>query len=236
MEGIKEYIRSNQLAPGDVLPSEATLCEQLGYSRSSIREAMRILATLDIVEVRHGYGTYVSQMSLEPLVNGLIFRTVLEAERSFDGLLSLVDAREALDISLGRQLIDAMDEETETELRTLVDSLAQQEGMEAEESFASGDQEFHNLLMSKVTNPLIQELTDVFRRVYAVVAPALGLETGESLKHAVAAHIQILDALKAEDVLAYEEAVRQHYAPLRAMILEQAKERNFLTEEDAGEK
>lgn len=231
MEGIKEYIRSNQLAPGDVLPSEATLCDQLGYSRSSIREAMRILATLDIVEVRHGYGTYVSQMSLEPLVNGLIFRTVLEAERSFDGLLSLVDAREALDISLGRQLIDALDEETEAKLRALAETMTQQR--EGDEPFTARDQEFHNQLMAKVSNPLIQELTEVFRRVHAVVAPELGLDSSENVQHTVNAHLQILDALHEGDVLAYEEAVRQHYAPLRTMILQQAKERGFTKGESA---
>lgn len=233
MEGIKEYIRSNQLAPGDVLPSEATLCEQLGYSRSSIREAMRILSTLDIVEVRHGYGTYVSQMSLEPLVNGLIFRTVLEAERSFDGLISLVDAREALDISLGRQLIDALDAETEAKLRALAEKMSQER--EGDEPFTASDQEFHNQLMAKVSNPLIQELTDVFRRVHTAVAPALGLDSGESVQHTVEAHVQILDALHEGDVLAYEEAVRKHYAPLRAAILKRAEERGFTEGNEATE-
>ncbi|MEJ4098925.1 GntR family transcriptional regulator [Corynebacterium mastitidis] len=225
MEGIKEYIRSNQLAPGDMLPSEATLCEQLGYSRSSVREAMRILSTLDIVEVRHGYGTYVSQMSLEPLVNGLIFRTVLEAERSFDGLIALVDAREALDISLGHQLIDALDEDTEEKLRGLAEKMRAQR--EQGEPFSEQDQEFHNELMSKVSNPLIQELTEAFRRVHTAVAPDLGLNATEHVHHTVESHLQILDALHAGDVMAYEEAVRRHYQPLRLTILEQAKARGF---------
>ncbi|PKF69379.1 GntR family transcriptional regulator [Corynebacterium mastitidis] len=231
MEGIKEYIRSNQLAPGDMLPSEATLCEQLGYSRSSVREAMRILSTLDIVEVRHGYGTYVSQMSLEPLVNGLIFRTVLEAERSFDGLIALVDAREALDISLGHQLIDALDEDTEEKLRGLAEKMRAQR--EQGEPFSEQDQEFHNELMSKVSNPLIQELTEAFRRVHTAVAPDLGLNATEHVQHTVESHLQILDALHAGDVMAYEEAVRQHYRPLRLTILEQAKARGFLDDAPA---
>ena len=190
---------------------------------------MRILATLDIVEVRHGYGTYVSQMSLEPLVNGLIFRTVLEAERSFDGLISLVDAREALDISLGRQLIAALDEQTERKLRVLVDTM--RENNDGDVSFAEQDQEFHNLLMAGVSNPLIQELTEVFRRVHTAVAPALGLDHSHSVQNTADTHVEILDALHDGDVLAYEEAVRKHYQPLRTMIEEQAKARGFSQEE-----
>ena len=67
-EGIKNYILTHRLQAGDLLPSEAVLCEELGCSRSSLREAVRTLSSLDIVEVRHGHGTFVSEMSLAPLL------------------------------------------------------------------------------------------------------------------------------------------------------------------------
>src|SRR5690625_4162533 len=64
---IQDLILAEGLAPGDPMPTEGALCEQLGISRSSVREAMRTLASLDIVEVRHGHGTFVGQLSLSPL-------------------------------------------------------------------------------------------------------------------------------------------------------------------------
>src|SRR5690606_15222188 len=63
---IRELILTRELRTGDPLPTEAELCDALDVSRSSVREAIRSLATLDIVEVRHGHGTFVGKMSLDP--------------------------------------------------------------------------------------------------------------------------------------------------------------------------
>lgn len=64
--GITEYIKRNQLRPGDPLPTEANLCEALNLSRSSVREAVRTLSSLDIVEVRHGHGTLWARYPFPP--------------------------------------------------------------------------------------------------------------------------------------------------------------------------
>ena len=78
VDRIKEYILTNRLAPGDPLPTENELSEQLKVSRSRIREAVKTLSALDIVEVRHGYGTYVGRMSFSAMVESLAFRGMLE--------------------------------------------------------------------------------------------------------------------------------------------------------------
>ncbi len=74
---IKDYILTHGLQPGDSLPTETELCELLGVSRSNVREAIRTLTTLNIVSVRHGHGTFVGEMSLDALVESLVFRGVL---------------------------------------------------------------------------------------------------------------------------------------------------------------
>ncbi|MFE6855413.1 FadR/GntR family transcriptional regulator, partial [Streptomyces sp. NPDC057674] len=61
---IKEMIVSGALRPGDRLPKEADLAAALGLSRNSLREAVKALSLLNILDVRQGDGTYVS--SLEP--------------------------------------------------------------------------------------------------------------------------------------------------------------------------
>ncbi|MGD9998572.1 MAG: FadR/GntR family transcriptional regulator [Ilumatobacteraceae bacterium] len=58
---IERYIRDNQLRAGHRLPPERVFIEQLGISRSSVREALRVLATTGRIEVRHGDGTYVAE-------------------------------------------------------------------------------------------------------------------------------------------------------------------------------
>ena len=78
-DAIKQHIIDSGLGPGDLMPTETELCEALGVSRSSVREAIRTLGSLDIVEVRHGHGTFVGRMSLDPLVNGMVFRLSMRA-------------------------------------------------------------------------------------------------------------------------------------------------------------
>ena len=60
VDELKRYIETNALKPGDKLPPERVFIEQLNVSRSSLREALRILSTIGMVDVRHGDGMYVA--------------------------------------------------------------------------------------------------------------------------------------------------------------------------------
>jgi len=70
---IKEMIMSGQLRPGDKLPKEQDLAEQLGLSRNSLREAVRALSLLNILHVRQGDGTYVSSLEAGLLLEAVTF-------------------------------------------------------------------------------------------------------------------------------------------------------------------
>src|SRR5699024_12640456 len=71
---IKDLILADALRPGDLLPTEGELCARLGVSPSNGREAIRKPTTLDLVDVRHGHGTYAGQMSFDGLVAALVVR------------------------------------------------------------------------------------------------------------------------------------------------------------------
>jgi GntR family transcriptional regulator, transcriptional repressor for pyruvate dehydrogenase complex len=60
VDELRAYIERNELAPGTKLPPERVFLEQLGVSRSSLREAVRVLSTLGLIDVRHGDGMYVA--------------------------------------------------------------------------------------------------------------------------------------------------------------------------------
>lgn len=63
VDELTSYIETNELKPGDKLPPERVFIEQLNVSRSSLREALRILSTIGVVDVRHGDGMYVAAAS-----------------------------------------------------------------------------------------------------------------------------------------------------------------------------
>ena len=120
---IKSFILAKGLRPGDPLPSEADLCEQLGVSRSSVREAMRTLQTLDIVEVKHGRGTFVGEMSLQPLVETLAFRSVISPGDNFRALREVVDVRMSFDLHYAERIVRHFAGSHHVGLHALVDEM-----------------------------------------------------------------------------------------------------------------
>lgn len=210
---IKDYILIHRLKPGDLLPTEAELCTELAVSRSSVREAMRTLAALDIVEVRHGYGTYVGQLSLAPLVEGLVFRGVLGPEDDFAALREVVEVREALDLAMAEQVCAALSGTSNPGLHQVVDTM---EAKSAQgEAFADEDRTFHSDLLAHLDNALVGQLVTAFWEVNTVVYPRLGLPPAIGLDETARAHGDMLRAAEAGDVDAYRSAVIKHYIPLR---------------------
>ncbi|KMS69180.1 GntR family transcriptional regulator, partial [Streptomyces viridochromogenes] len=102
---VMQLIIDRRLRAGALLPTEAELMEDLGVSRNSVREALKALQALDIVEIRHGYGTYVGQASLTPLIDGLTFRTLARHDHDDSGALAeILQVREVLEEGLIRRV------------------------------------------------------------------------------------------------------------------------------------
>ncbi|MFF3063129.1 FadR/GntR family transcriptional regulator [Oerskovia sp. NPDC057915] len=212
-EQIKDYILRAHLRPGDLLPTEAELCSLLGVSRSNVREAIRTLAALDIVEVRHGYGTYVGQLSLKPLVEGLVFRGVLIPGDDFSALREVVEVRQALDLSMAEQIVTEMAGTSNPDLESLV--AAMEHKAQKGEDFFEEDREFHSHLLAHLDNFLVAQLGTAFWDVHQVVSPKLGLPAPEQIDLTAKAHGAMLRAAEAGDADAYRAAVVAHYAPLQ---------------------
>ncbi len=89
-------------------------------SRASVREALRKLQALDIVTVRQGSGSYVGDMSLQPLVETLILRAALDDINGVQSLHSIVETRHALDLGIALPLTRAMKGTSNLQLWELV--------------------------------------------------------------------------------------------------------------------
>ena len=213
---LKNYILAKGLQPGDALPTESQLCTDLGVSRSSVREAVRTLVALDIVEVRHGHGMFVGRVSMRPMVESLVFRGLLNPGDDHRGLRDIVEVRITLDNALAESVTQAWKNRQDTELDQIVaqmDTHAQKG-----ELFTEQDRRFHMRMLEPLDNHLFLHLTEAFWAVHTLTVPLLGAPRPEDMLSAAKAHRAMLQAARDGDAQAYRQATTQHYAPLLAAL------------------
>lgn len=209
---IKDYILANGLRPGDPLPTEAELCELLGVSRSNVREAVRTLTTLNIVSVRHGHGTFVGEMSLDALVESLVFRGVLIPGDDLQALRDIVEVREALDTAMAQQVADSLRGTYNADLHALVDEMV--DCAANGELFPEQDRAFHTSLLARIDNQLVGQLVGAFWDVHTAVMPSLGVSLPADMIDTAKAHGDMLRAAEAGDAEALRASVARHYEPI----------------------
>lgn len=215
VEGIKAYILRNKLTSGDPLPTESELCVAVGASRSSVREAMKTLAALDIVDVRHGHGTFVGRLSLTALVESLAFRGLLSSAEDHEVLGQVVEVRQTLEQGLAGQIIASLTAEHRADLDALACEMVARS--RRGEDYLDVDREFHLKLMEPLGSDLLLQLTEAFWQVQAIVAPTLRTDPPE-VERTAELHQAIVDAIESGDERRLRDAVADHYAPLRTAI------------------
>jgi DNA-binding FadR family transcriptional regulator len=152
IEKIQERIVSGAWGPGDRLPKESELAAELGLSRNSLREAVRALSQLRVLEVRQGDGTYVS--SLEP---GLL----LESTGFVSSLLlgktavALYEVRRILEAAAAARAAARIDEEEKADLAR---SLDQMRAAQTVEELVEADVDFHAVIARAAGNPVLTSL------------------------------------------------------------------------------
>lgn len=97
---IMELILERDLKAGDPLPTENELASALGIGRNTLREALKVLQALGVVEIRHGFGMFVAPRNFDALTDGLTFRGRLSLRHEGQEALQLVDVRQALEAGL----------------------------------------------------------------------------------------------------------------------------------------
>ena len=213
---IKQYIVDNRLKPGDPLPTEQALQETLGVSRSSVREALRTLQSLDIVDIRHGRGMSVGHLSFSPMIEAVLFRARLNTEDDLRTLREVIEVRISLDLACTEELIEHYAGSSQPALRSLVCTM--REHVANGESFASCDQAFHRELLSVTSNRMLQQLSMAFWQVHTAAVPLLDLPQAQDISDTVDAHDAMVDALVDADAAAYRDAVLAHSRPLQRLL------------------
>ncbi|MGW2101246.1 FadR/GntR family transcriptional regulator [Streptomyces olivaceoviridis] len=214
-ERIKKLIVDERLPSGAPLPTEPELMRLLGASRNSVREALKALQAMGIVEIRHGFGTYVGSMSFAPMIEGLAFRTVAGHYRGEDSLLQLLELREAVETGLVSRLAGRLPEADLVELDALVERMER----EAAEGTGLGetDRAFHATLYRGLDNVLLGEVLEAFWDAFHRVQRDL-VDVPQDPRVTCRQHREILDAVRSGDSLRAERAIRDHFGNIRSRL------------------
>lgn len=215
-EEIKQLILDRHLQPGDPLPTESELVDALRVGRNSVREALKSLQALDLVEIRHGYGTFVGAMSLEPLADGLTFRIHHGMRDGLRELRELLEIREELEASLIRKVTPLMTAAEIDRLREVLDVFAANQV--GDPAVVAADQAFHQRLYQPLGNQLVLQLLDTFWVVYQRLIADLRRQGLPDPRDLLGNHRIIVDALERADAAAAERAVRAHFAEIQGRL------------------
>ncbi|NIH80597.1 FadR/GntR family transcriptional regulator [Amycolatopsis viridis] len=154
IEAIKQMIVDGELRPGDRLPREADLADRLGLSRNSLREAVRALSLIHVLDVRRGDGTYVTSLEPSLLMDAMGF--VVDFHRD-DTVLQFLEARRVIEPAVTEMAARQMPDEEIAALAKLLDSLGDEPTVD---QLVENDLEFHRRIATACGNPVLASLLE----------------------------------------------------------------------------
>jgi DNA-binding FadR family transcriptional regulator len=197
VEELANEIIRGAFSEGEVLPTEPVLCEQFGFSRTVIREALKMLEERGLVRVEQGRGTTVQPRDMWNLLDPVVLRLALV----YDDELTLLDDLVEIRMLLEREMAGAAAARlTAEELASLGDTIADMEtAYDDYERFRTFDQRFHAIVMKASGNEVGLTIVRAIHRHGDVTPPLAGSTTRAQLERTTREHKGIYAALAERD-------------------------------------
>jgi GntR family transcriptional regulator, transcriptional repressor for pyruvate dehydrogenase complex len=208
---ILDLIKAEQLRPGDKLPAERELAAEMHVSRPVLREALRALAIMNVVEIRQGAGTYITALEPQQLVSHLEF----VFSKDPVALSQVIETRRIVEVGNIRLAASRITPDEIADLAALLKGL--RDAVDDAERFAELDIAFHDAVCEAAGNFLLVQ----FMRIINTLAKVSRERTGAAAtarKRALKDHETILAALRAKDPAAAAAAMDAHLAHVEAAL------------------
>ncbi|MFC9253188.1 FadR/GntR family transcriptional regulator [Amycolatopsis thailandensis] len=210
VDHLRTMIDSGRLPAGSRLPAERALCEQLGISRGSLRQALRVLDSIGYVQVRPGSGTYVREtVDEQPLRNWFS-----EHEQLVE---KLFDLRTAVEPTLAERLALQHTPRVLERLEGTVDEMDRAAADGDMLRVIAADAEFHRVIAGNAGN---DDVTDLLRSVLSLVGEErrAALRLPGQIRKAVDEHRAILEAIRRSDAAAARDITRRHLLDAKTYV------------------
>ena len=216
VQQIEGLLERGELKPGDQLPPERQLAEQFQVSRASVREALRSLELLGIVETRAGGGTFVRQAQPDDLARPL--QSLITRGHT---LTDVIDVRGLVEPAVAERAAQNITKEEIAELRQII--AAQERKVAAGEPYVEEDTRFHEVIGQAARNELLVTVLGVIWDVLRASREEW-LLTEKRAHGSIEAHRRILAALEQHDPTAARTAAADHIQAVGEGILRLLKE------------
>jgi GntR family transcriptional repressor for pyruvate dehydrogenase complex len=212
VENLINLIKKRSLQMGDKLPSERQLCEVIGVSRPILREALKALQVMNIIDIRQGAGAYVKSLEPEDVVEHLDIVFHLDSSLYRD----LYEARKVLEAALAGMAAKNI---SENEIEAINENVRQAaEHIDDEQIFLERDLELHEIIMRAAGNRVIP----IFMQSINKLSMLLRKQSNNQPRirqNTMRDHELIINALKSRDPALAARAMEQHIANVEKAFL-----------------
>jgi GntR family transcriptional repressor for pyruvate dehydrogenase complex len=200
---IAELIIKRVWKPGDYIPPEKELAARFGVGRSTIREAIKSLVILGVIEARPGDGSYIREATSDLLSGAFQWGSLLTEQNLGD----LVDVRVLIEVECAGRAAAAGDPAVAANLLRIVEQMS--DVRDNPQPFMKLDNEFHLVIAAASRNPLYLSLSRTIQSLVAVwYEHTYQIERTKAVT--IGEHLAIAKAIEAQDENAAREAMRRH--------------------------
>jgi GntR family transcriptional regulator, transcriptional repressor for pyruvate dehydrogenase complex len=222
-----DYLLSGVLMPGDRLPSERELSRTFGVGRSAVRDALKPLSLLGIIDVRQGDGTYLRATESELLPKAVEWGLLLGEQSAVD----LVEARRHIEVALATLAAQRRSEEDLSELRRL---LREMQDAGSDDEFIEADIAFHLRLAEAAGNSVLSGILTNIRSLIQVWITRV-TRAADSIVPSYQEHVPIMAAVEARDPAAAAAAMGAHLDSAGAKLARTLEAERATSAERLGE-
>lgn len=208
---IEQALVKGELKPGDQLPSETEMAQQLGIARATVREAFKALESLGVLEIRRGQGTFISDGSSSRVIDPLLFSLILDRSSA----QHLLELRRMFEIAYTELAIEHASDEDITKMDAAIEIL--EEASKAGKQSGDMDLQFHRVVLESTKNPLVIKIGQTILDLLSTSIdrairdnPQKGIDDHKLIRAAIAER----DVEKARSVIQGSFSHWQHYINL----------------------
>lgn len=198
-----DFLLSGDIAPGQRVPSERSLSETLGAGRSAVREALKSLVLLGVLDARQGDGTYLARTPSD-LLPQIIGWGLMLGDRT---LSDLIETRSHLEVTLAGLAAERRSDAQLGELLRVIDEMT--DSGDDLDRYISADVEFHTTIAECSANKVLIGMHHSVRSLLHVWTSRIILARG-STQSSLALHVPIFDAIRDGDSEAARHAMTIH--------------------------